>query len=114
MCACRSQENRVRARKISKLAARSEHVTALTLANKDIKSASPQHVLKPLDNDVIRAAEFVAGKFIERNQIHFASDAVQELEQAFGILLGVIHASQQHVFERQPAVWRKRILAACG
>ena len=114
MRARRSQENRLLARKITKLTASTEDVTALTLSKKDVKSCSPQHTLKLLDNGIIRTAECIAGKFIERNQIDLTSDTVQQLHQSLGILLGIIHASQQDVFERQPSVRRKGILSACG
>ena len=104
MRARRSQENRFLARKITKLTACPEDVTALTLSNKDIESRSPQHALKLLDNGIIGTAECIAGKFIERNQIDLASDPVQQLHQSLGILLGIIHPFQQDIFKRQTSV----------
>ena len=93
MYAHRSQENWLRARKITQLTASPEDITALTLSNEHVKSRSPQYVLKLLDNRIIGTAEGIAGKFIKRNQIDLASDSVQQLHQSLGILFGIIHAT---------------------
>ena len=114
MRSSRGQENRLAWREFAELAARAEDVTALALSNKDIKIGVPQHFLKVQHHGIIGTAECTARKFIEWNEIHFASYPVQQLYQSFGILLSIIYASQQDVFEGQPPVRCQRILSACG
>ena len=110
---CRYQEKRLVLRELAKLAAGSEDVTAFALSNKDIKARLPQHALKSKDHGIIGTAECITGEFIERNQIDLATNAVEQLHQPRGILLGVIDATQQDIFERQPPMRREGILSAC-
>ena len=108
------QEHRLVLRQLTKLAAGSENVTALAFSNKYSESASPQHALELLDNGIIRTAESISGKFVKRNQIDLATDAIQQFYQPLGILSGIIHACEQNVFKGQPPVRCEGILAARG
>src|SRR5690348_4536804 len=114
MRSSRSQENRLAWRQLTELAARAEDVTALALSNKDIKIRVPQHLLKLQHDGIVGTAECIARKFIEWNEINFTSYSIQQLYQPPGILLGIIHASQQNVFEGQPPMRCNGILSACG
>jgi hypothetical protein len=110
---CRYQEKRLVLRELAKLAAGSEDVTAFALSNKDMKARLPQYALKSKDRGIIGTAEIIAGKFIERNQIDLATNAVEQLHQPLGILFGIINTPQQDVFECQPPVRCEGILSAC-
>lgn len=114
MRSSRGQENRLAWRQLTELAARAEDVTALALSNKDIKIRVPQHLLKLQHDGIVGTAECIARKFIEWNEINFTSYSIQQLYQSLRILLSIIHASQQNVFEGQPPMRCNGILSACG
>src|ERR1041385_6176110 len=98
--------------KVSQLSACPEHVPALGFPYEDVEAPLVQDLLEPHDVLIRRPPEFRAGKFIERNQVDLAAQALQELRQRFRVLLRIVDTREQNIFERQTAVGRQRIRPA--
>ena len=70
-------KGRAAAGEFSKLSAGAENVSSSTLSNKRIEAGVAKDGLKAKDRLFGRSMKRAAGKFIERNQIDFASHGSQ-------------------------------------
>jgi hypothetical protein len=103
----RCQGNRGRAcRWVPKLSACSKHVASPALAEECIDAGLAEHRLELKDIAVSWAVETASGKFIERDEIHFALDIPQQGGQPLGVGGKVIDPGQEDVFKRQAAIQR--------
>ena len=99
------QGNRVRARRLfPQLSACAKHIASPALADERIDAGLAERGLELEDIAVSWALETASGKFIERDQIHFALDVPQECGQPLGVGGKIIDPRQEDVFERQTAI----------
>ena len=95
----------------SKLAAGAENILSSALSNKCIEAGVAEDGLKTKHRLFGRAMKRAAWKFIERNQINFASHGSEQLYQSAGISRMIVDVGEQHIFEGQPVARGERIAA---
>ena len=81
-------------RYIAQLAAGTQHVAPPAFANKRVDAGAGQYRLEGKDAIIGRTAERVSGKFVERNQVHFAPDAGEQLHETPGVVIAVVDAGE--------------------
>src|SRR5439155_8434754 len=97
------KDRRIRHR--AQLAARAQDVPPLAFADVGLQPVPCQDGLEAQHAFIGGPPVRVARKLVERDQVDLAAETAQQLDEPRGVLLRVVHVGQQHVLERQAAVW---------
>lgn len=97
---------------IAQLAAGAQYVAATALADECVDAGMREDRLECMHAAIGGPPKNISGKFIEGNQIHFAAEIFEQLDQSMGVFVPIIDAGEQYIFEREPSGRGERVAAA--
>src|SRR5512145_2953731 len=95
-----------------KLPTRSLNIVAARPAHVDLHALFTQNLLETLDLLRHRPPKTAPGVWIEGNYVYLAGNIPKQARELPGLLLGIIHAAEQNIFESDPLAPRNRKFAA--